>query len=369
MSDNSSDDPQVVRLGYSYRGRRPWSRRPPLPGYRYRRPVPCKDDEDTDDKASAQHKLESGWKEEDNGPPHDGGGNGGKDAGVDNGGEDAGGADGGEDAGGAVGGEDAKGADGGEGAGDADGGDADGDDGAHGGAGAGAGDEDDDDGLHTAPSSNNTSYSLDSDAAVTFAMAWDDEDGGSSGGQEDKGKKLAFSADPALFQEEREASRSMLAMGAFFASAAKAMVQEHKRAKKEADLYMDEVNLAVNKLQTTISAVFLHTSSFQGYRVDGSGGARPSPGQRIRLQALASIQGPLRGAPRSEEDGEEDGGGPRSGEGGERGPPHQGRSGGEGGGGGDPAPYRATGALGRRQGPERVGGPKQLWLLHQRGGD
>ena len=172
-------------------------------GYRYRRPVPLPDDDDEDTnletpedgKASALLELEAGLAAAADGPPHKA---------DDEGGEDAG---------------------------------ADGD----GGADAGARDDDEDDGMSTAHSSSSSSSSLDTEDVVAFAVEWDDEDGNAAGGQKSTVKKLACSHDPAEFQEEQESARSLLAMGAFFVGTAKNMFEEHKRARKEADMYLDEV--------------------------------------------------------------------------------------------------------------------------------
>ena len=181
-------------------------------GYTYRRPVPLPDGDDwaldaeEGKKASALSELEDGLAAAANGPPHTADGDGDADAG---------------------------------GVGD---GDAGGDD--NGGHDAGAGD-DEEDGLYTADSASSASNSsVDTEAAVAFAMEWEDEDGDDAGGQAETDKKRASSHDPEYFQEEREAARNLLSMGAFFASTAKNMMDEHKRAKKEADLYMSEVTVA-----------------------------------------------------------------------------------------------------------------------------
>ena len=85
-------------------------------------------------------------------------------------------------------------------------------------------------------------------------MEWGDE--GGALGQEDQAEKLASSGDPASFQEARESSRSLLSMGAYFARTASAMLGEHRRAKKEAEMYMTEVSKAVCNIRNTNIAVF-----------------------------------------------------------------------------------------------------------------
>ncbi len=180
-------------------------------GYGYRRPVPLPDDDDLAlgpheaNKASALRELEDGLPAAAHGPTHVGG--------------DDGGEDGGE------------------------------------GAGAGAGE---DDGLSTAHSSSystaRTSLSLDTEEVVGFAMDW--EEGDAAGGPVDKDKKLARSDDPAEFQGTRESARHLLTMGAYFASTAKTMLDEHRRARNEADMYMGEVILAMEKLSATFYALF-----------------------------------------------------------------------------------------------------------------
>ena len=180
-------------------------------GYKYRRPLPCPDDDmdlgaQDGNKVAALEELEAGLAAAADGPPHRGGAdgdggdvdvvddnNGGDDGGDDNNGGDDGGDDGGED-------------------------------------------EDDDD-LSTAHSS-----SIDTEEVIAFAMDWDDAD--CAGGPMANTQKLSSSADPAKFLEDRASARSMLAMSAYFASTAKAMLQEHQRARKEADLYMEEVMTA-----------------------------------------------------------------------------------------------------------------------------
>ncbi len=185
----------------------------------YRRPVPLDEDDDDDDQPpheedrdSAVAELEAGLAAAANGPPHIGGGD---DDGVDDGGDDNGGADNGS-------------AEGGH------------DDEVRGGEG-----DDEDGGLHTPPSPG---------AGAAFAMEWAADDG--ARGQADEAEKLASSGDPASFQEARESSRGLLAMGAYFARTASAMLDEHKRAKKEADMYMTEVSKAVFNIRHTIIAVF-----------------------------------------------------------------------------------------------------------------
>ncbi len=107
---------------------------------------------------------------------------------------------------------------------------------AHGPPHKGVDEDDDGDGdLHTALS---RSSSLNTEEVVAFAMDWEDGDDG----QEDRDKKRAASSDPAEFQNARDTARSQLAMAAFFASTGKNMLQEHDRARKEADLYMAEVS-------------------------------------------------------------------------------------------------------------------------------
>ncbi len=99
------------------------------------------------------------------------------------------------------------------------------------------------DGLSTAGSSHYstalTNPSPATENVVEFANDWDGQDG--KGEQDGKAGKLASSSDPADFQDAREASRSLLSAGAFFASMGKGMLDEHKRARKEADYYMTEV--------------------------------------------------------------------------------------------------------------------------------
>ncbi len=98
--------------------------------------------------------------------------------------------------------------------------------------------EDGDDGdgdLYTAL--NKSSSSIDTEEVVAFAMEWEDGDEG----QEDRDNKRAPSSDPAGFQDARETARSQLAMAAFFARTGKDMLEEHKKARKQADLYMAEV--------------------------------------------------------------------------------------------------------------------------------
>ncbi len=236
----------VIRLGYGYRGRGTWMRRPTLTAsaaqasYKYRRPIPCQDDDDMAQEAQEAnkdlvgHELEAGLRQGEHAPPEDG--DGGDHAGDENG----------------------------RGDGDGDGGDEHGRGDGEGGDGDGAGDDDDE--LYTARSSPIHSCSLDSEAVLAFAMDWESPEGAGAGGQKDK--KLSPSPDPALFQEEREAARSMLAAGAFYASLAKAMGEEHKRARKEADLYMEEVTIAMKMLPTANSAVLKYTFSFPGHRVD-----------------------------------------------------------------------------------------------------
>ncbi len=228
----------VKKLGQGYRGRRFWPRcsivdsdgnpTPEAPvfqpasvaasalgaGYGYRRPLPCKDEDDAmelgaqdDNKVAALEELEAGLEAAADGPPHQGGADG--DGSDDDGGNANDGDDGGDD--------------GGDNGGAVGGGEED--------------DDDDDDELSTAHSS-----SLDTEEVIAFAMEWDDGD--CAGGPRANAAKLSSSADPAQFQEDHESARSMLAMAAYFASTAKAMVQEHQRARKEADLYMEEVLLA-----------------------------------------------------------------------------------------------------------------------------
>ncbi len=176
-------------------------------GYPYRRPVPLPDEHDDmamevqdAQKESAVLELEAGLTDAADGPPFKGG-----------------------DDGGAAGGGDGDGVD----------------DGA-------------DDELYTADSTS----SVDTEEAVAFALDWDDEDGDGAGGPQDTAGKLASSQDPASFQGAKESARSLLTMGAYFGSTAKAMFGEHKRARKEADMYMSEVSNATGKLPISISAVF-----------------------------------------------------------------------------------------------------------------
>ncbi len=121
----------------------------------------------------------------------------------------------------------------------------------HQGSGRGDGRQDGRDELRTPRSSPS---SLATEDVLAYAMEWEGEDG--AGGQEDKDDKRASSADPAAFQEAREAARSQLTMGAFFSSMGKAMLQEHEKARKEADHYMTEVTLARQKLLNSDCAVF-----------------------------------------------------------------------------------------------------------------
>ena len=226
----------VNKLGAGFKGGRGWARRPiPEPdhdpavpvassaaavgdvakddsvkaealreGYKYRRPVPVPDEKgdkamgkQDGNKDSALPELEDGLTAAANGPPHRAG-------------------DGDRDGG-----------DGGDGADD-----------------GGAGGED---GLSTAHSSSIT---------TAYNSSLNDEDDAGSGGQEDKTGKRACSFDPANFQEDREAARNLLSMGAFFSSMGKAMLDEHKRARTEADMYMAEVILATGKLRIIAVAVF-----------------------------------------------------------------------------------------------------------------
>ncbi len=122
--------------------------------------------------------------------------------------------------------------------------------GAHNGEGGEDGGEDDDD-FSTAGSS-----SLDTEAVVAYALEWDDDD--VAGGQRKKSGQPEWSADPEGFQTARDSARSLLTTAAYFASTGKAMLTEHKRAQKEADLYMSEVSLATAKLPNNIGAVFYH---------------------------------------------------------------------------------------------------------------
>ncbi len=281
--DNAENPPilsdQVLQLGYGYRGRRTWARRStsyPNRGqaaalqavYRYRRPVPCQDDDDDDNlpeaqdatKPFAQHKLEAGLTGEAHGPPEEGEGNGdgvGDDKAADDDGRHGGDGDDNRPLEAQEGDKaspqnplEAGLREAGHGSpAEGDGGDAAGEDnGRSDGEGGDAGDDDND--LYTASSPHNPISSLDSEAALAFAREWD---GAGNGGQADL--QLLCSPDPALFQEEREAARSMLAAGAFYASAAKAMVEKHEEARKEADQYLDEVNLATKMLATKEIAV------------------------------------------------------------------------------------------------------------------
>ena len=233
------------------------------PGYKYRRPVPLPDDDDLvapdANMDSAMLELETGWTAAANVPPHKSGNVGGAGA-ADDGGAVA------DDDGGAV----------------AD--DADADD--------NAGDDDgDDDELFTAHSSFDTAE------VANFTMDWDDKDG--CGGQPEKAQELASSSDPATFQDARESSRSLLTMAAYFARTADGMLEEHKRTRKEADMYLSEVNLAKGKLEITVKVSFFNTSPFfTGDRVARQGGQGHAQGQGGGYQALAAVQGPLRGPPR-----------------------------------------------------------------------
>ncbi len=255
---------QVLTLGYGYRGRRTWARRPnlsapaaPLAGYR--RPVPCKDDDDDmpleaqgANETSHQQQLEAGSREAAHGPPEDG--DGADDNGRGEGAQLEAGlweavhgplenGDGGDD----------------NGRGEGDGGD-----------GNSAGDDDD---MYTARSSPIPNCSLDSEAALAFARDWEDKEGVGAGDKDDH--KLFSSSDPALFQEEREAARSMLAAGAFYTCAAKAMVEQHQRARKEADEYLEEVNLAMQTLPNLNIAV--HITPIPLFRVSSGWTGRGAP--------------------------------------------------------------------------------------------
>ena len=235
MADNKDDTngflpAAVKKLGAGYKGRRAWPARGPnheaaapvsaaggdkddkddsvaaqalRAGFKYRRPLPEPDSDDDmalqgedGKKASAVNELEEGLAAAANGPPHQGGGD------------------------------------------------------------CGDGEDGDADGLSTAHSSP-LDTSLDTEDVVAFAMEWEDDDG--AGGQQDKSSKPAPSYDPANFQEDREAARNLLSMGAFFSSTAKAMMEEHKRTRKEADMYMAEVTLATKKLKIKVYAVLSHS--------------------------------------------------------------------------------------------------------------
>ncbi len=234
MSENKNEPlpappAAVAKLGAGYRGRRFWPRRPTLlaaldtagagdagddaayvaasalrPSFPYRRPVPIPDEDDmflgpqAAKEDAAVTELEAGLAAAADGPPHQG--------------DEDGGDNDGEDAGGAVG---------------------DGND------------EDDDDGLYTANSSF-SSTNLDTEQALAYAMEWDEAD--IAGGQQENSRKPASSPEPSQFQEDRESARSLLAAGAFFASMGKGMLQEHHRARQEADMYLEEVTLAREKL-------------------------------------------------------------------------------------------------------------------------
>ena len=122
------------------------------------------------------------------------------------------------------------------------------------------------------------SSSLDTAEALAFAMEWDAEAG--DNGKEDKANdKRSPSPDPESFQDARDSSRSLLSMAAFFASMGKNMMEEHKRAMTEADLYMGEVIKATKKLPISTSAVFLKKFSCPGRRVARPCRARAPTGQ------------------------------------------------------------------------------------------
>ncbi len=288
MSEDKDADlsAAVAKLGVGYKGRSDRARRPiPESGnapaaaaaganvekddsvaasalrarYRYRRPVPPPDDcedgmvpgKQDNKKESELHELENNLEKAATGPPH---------------------------------------AAGNDAADDGDGGDGDGDGAAHG----KDGDAADNDGLCSSHST-----SMDPEEVAAFAKEWDDEDG--AGGQKTSAEKRASSLDPASFQDAREASRSVLTMGAFFASMGKEMLSEHKKTCQEADFYMSEVTLANSKLPITANGVFSYKSSISGGRVARPGGTRPPQGQGLRVEALAALQGTLCRSPRYEE--------------------------------------------------------------------
>ena len=191
-------------------------------GYKYRRPVPPPDDEDDvmpqrDGGNSALHELEEGLAAAANGPPHEGD-------------DDAGGEDGGLAT------------------------------------------------AHSSPLSANTP--MNTEEALAFAMEWEGEAGAGAGGPVNSAKKLSTSPDdPADFQAARESARSQLAMGAYFSSMGKEMLEEVKRARAEADNYLAEVTGYAKASKLRVYSF----SNLVGCRVSSGSTELAAPSARPRI--------------------------------------------------------------------------------------
>ncbi len=128
----------------------------------------------------------------------------------------------------------------------------------------------DDDGVDFAQSSfsskASSSSSLNTEDVVAFALECDEEDGS---GQDNSGGERASSD---------MSSGRCVDLAAYFVSTASDMMRERERERKNADLYMAEVTMAMRKLPNAICVGFL-TYFATGYGLDGTGGQGSAQGQ------------------------------------------------------------------------------------------
>ena len=124
----------------------------------------------------------------------------------------------------------------------------------------------DGDGLSSGQSSSSfkssSSTSLDTEEVVAFALELDEEDGS---GQEESAGERASSV----------SSGTCLGLAKYFVSSAGDMMQQHERARKEADMYMAEVTLATKMLPLTFSMAFQQTFFFDRVWSGSTGRAGP----------------------------------------------------------------------------------------------